>query len=442
MHYPQNLLGYSHHRKSPILAITLMTLFAGSHIGYWGAVVVISDASKAATTTGSNAARNIHYFSASSKDTRASGKERFLETTGSDTGNCTDSARPCRTFNYVDRHSSPGDMVHVAPGTYTLTPSTCIVTNTSGVTWQSDVHGAATIDGGGNCQYIWHNSGNSGNIRVLGFQFTGVQVNSSLDSVGVLLEGCNGGFEVAYNTFHDLGTSNSKNNFGSALTVSPYGCGTGDYTGRTCTVHDNVFYNIAPGGNFSLNGYSIYAACGNHGGADPDPSIYNNLIYNEGSIGIHMWHAADHIHVYNNTIDNAYIGILVGTGDQGAVRNAFFDVSNNIVSNGRKVGIEAEDSANYPISPKCIFQNNLLYNNATDWHYNHAGKDLTLLTSFRAANNTTGNPLYVDPGAGKYVLRGSSPAAGKALRNSYASALDLAGIKRPNPPSIGAYEPR
>jgi len=368
--------------------------------------------------------------------TLSQGTNRYLGVNGVDSGSCTNPASPCRSFNYVDSRSASGDVVHVLPGTYNLTPSTCIVTNTGGVTWQSDAHGAATINGGGNCLYLWHNSGASGYLKIFGFQFTGVQLNSRLSSFGVLLEGSEGNFEVAYNTFHDFGGSNPNNNFAAALSPAPWG--NSQYTGRTCSVHDNVFRNIAPGGSFLYNGYSLYAICGTQGG-DPDPRIYNNLISNEGSIAIHLWHAADHVHVYNNTIDKAHMGILVGTGDQGAVNGAVFDVSNNLVSNSY-YGIYAEDGSGSMLSPNSTFENNLTYNNTIDWRYKHAAKNLSLLSSFRTANNSSGNPQYVNPGTGRYDLLRTSPAAGKGRQGDYTPVVDLNGIVRPSRPSQGAYE--
>jgi len=359
------------------------------------------------------------------------GTNRYLRTNGVDSGSCTNLASPCRTFNYVDSRSASGDVVHVLPGTYNLTASTCIVTNTSGVTWQSDAHGAATINGSGHCLYMWHNSGNGGYLKIFGFQFTGVQVSSSLNSFGVLLEGSQGNFEVAYNTFHDFGGSSATNNFGAALSPAPYG--NGNYTGRTCSVHDNIFRNIAPGGSFLYNGYSLYAICGNNAG-DADPKIYNNLIYNEGSIAIQMWHAADHVHVYNNTIDKAHMGILVGTGDQGAINGAVFDVSNNIVSNSY-YGITAEDGSGYTLSPNSTFDNNLTFNNSIDWAYKHSGRSLNLLTSFRTAKNISGDPRYVDRDTSQYALQRGSPAVGRG----YSAVVDLAGVSAKRP-SIGAYE--
>jgi hypothetical protein len=205
-------------------------------------------------------------------------------------------------------------------------------------------------------------------------------------------------------------------------------------------VHDNVFRNIAPGGSFLYNGYSIYAVCGNNGGADPDPRIYNNLIYNEGSIAMQMWHAADHIHVYNNTIDKAQMAVLVGIGDQGAVDGALFDVSNNIVSNSY-YGIYAEDGGGYSLSPSSTFNDNLVYNNVIDGAYNHNGSILSILTSFQAARNMLADPQYANPANGNYVLRCGSPAIGQGEYNNYTPKLDLNGITRPVPPSIGGYEP-
>jgi hypothetical protein len=329
-------------------------------------------------------------------------------------------------------------VVHVLPGTYHLTSSSCIVTNTLGVTWQSDRHGAATIDGGGQCLYLWHNSGRSGYIKIVGFQFTGVQVNNSLNSFGVLLEGSEGNFEVAYNTFHDLGGADPKRNFGAALSVAPWS--NGNYTGRTCTLHDNVLYNIAPGGSFLFNGYSIYAICG-HTHGDRDPWIYNNLIYNEGSVAINLWHAADHVHVYNNTIDKAYVGILAGTGDQGAIDHATFDITNNLVSNSH-YGIYAEDDNSVLLSPISTFNNNLTNNNSIDWAYNQAGKHLSLLGSFMQSANFSGDPLYISPATGDYRVGANSPVRGKGMLTNFTPSTDLAGHSRVNPPSIGAYEPQ
>ena len=126
------------------------------------------------------------------------------------------------------------------------------------------------------------------------------------------LEGSQGNFEVAYNTFHDFGTSSPSNNFGAALSLQSWG--NGNYTPAApaaCTTTSSAI--SLPAAAFSTMATPSTAVCGHQRG-DPDPRIYNNLIANEGSIAIQLWHAADHILVYKHTIDKAHMAILVGVG--------------------------------------------------------------------------------------------------------------------------------
>lgn len=358
----------------------------------------------------------------------SSSSDLYISTTGSDSNVCTQTA-PCATFTHVDSVVKPGQTVHVLPGTYNLTSSTCIATAKSGtssapITWQSDVYGTAKINGNGACLYIWHATGTY--LRIFGFDMTGVQNNNS--ATLMLSEGAAGNVEVAYNTVHDL-----NGQFGAAIDMEPYG--SSGYTGAPCNVHDNVFFNIAPGTTGSFGRYSIYVACGTN------TNIYNNLIYNEASIGIHCWHGANQVHIYNNTIDHANIGILVGTGDGGGQANAYFDVTNNIVTNSGSYGIMAEDSSPATISPTSVFRNNLVYNNPTDWYYNNSGTDRTISSAFSLLGTVAGkDPQFVAPGSGNYHLSVESPAAGVGLQTTYVPALDLSGTSRSNPPAIGAYE--
>ena len=105
----------------------------------------------------------------------------------------------------------------------------------------------------------------------------------------------------------------------------------------------------------------------------------------------------------------------------------------------RRKGIYAEDGSGYALSPNSTFDNNLTYNNAINWAYNHNGSTRSILTSFQTAHDITGNPQYVS--VGNYVLRVTSPAISRGEYNSYTPKLDLNGIVRPDPPSIGGYEP-
>ena len=363
--------------------------------------------------------------------TLAVASDFYISTTGSDSNACTQGA-PCATFNHVDGLVQPGDSVHVMSGTYSLNSSTCITTAKSGtssapITWQSDVHGAAHINGNGACLYMWHATGSY--QKILGFDFTGVQNNSNPPSAVILTVGTNGNHEIAYDTFHDL-----TGYFGAAIITQPGEAEPSGYSGAPCSVHDNIFSNIAVGFNSTKDHYSIYNTCGTN------TTIYNNLIYNEGSIAIQCWHSANNVHIYNNTIDHSYWGILVGTGDQGAVNGAYFDVTNNIVSNTTD-SIVAEDQAPGLISSSSIFRNNLLFNNVTDWYYNNNGTTKSITSSFTVSGTISGkDPLFVVQSSGNYRLQSGSPAIGAGLETSFTPVLDLAGATRPNPPSIGAYE--
>jgi hypothetical protein len=88
-----------------------------------------------------------------------------------------------------------------------------------------------------------------------------------------------------------------------------------------------------------------------------------------------------------------------------------------------------------------MFDNNLVYNNAINWRYNHNGASLNILNSFQSVHNVTGNPKYMNPSTGIYVLGSTSAAKGTGKSNAYSPRKDMRGKVRPVPPSIGGYEP-
>jgi hypothetical protein len=187
-------------------------------------------------------------------------------------------------------------------------------------------------------------------------------------------------------------------------------------------------------GGLHQGDYGLYIACGTNS------YVYNNLIYNAGSIGIHCWHAANDVHIWNNTISNAqYIGILVGTGDQGVVAGAYFDVTNNIIVNS-KYGIMAEDASPGYISKSSIFRNNLVYNNSVDWYYNNNGTDQTLQGAGMSVTGTVvGNPLFVSPSTANYQLGSGSPAIGSGINVGLTSDLSGTAVPLSTGVNIGAY---
>lgn len=164
------------------------------------------------------------------------------------------------------------------------------------------------------------------------------------------------------------------------------------------------------------------------------------MIYNEGSIGIHCWHSANNVHIYNNTIANAqYIGILVGTGDGGAVSGAYFDVTNNIVVNS-KYGIMGESGSPGSLSASSVFRHNLIDSNSVDWFYNNNGVDSTLQAGGMSVTGTViGNPLLVSPGAGNFRLAIGSPAIDAGIYVGINHDLDGNPISTTTGVNMGAY---
>jgi hypothetical protein len=416
---------------------TSLSLAAGSHavvVQAWDSSGAVYKTPLNLTVASASNGNGINGGGSTSSGTipspTGSGRNWYVYSSGSDNSSCGTSGAPCATINYVAAKTQAGDVVHVS-GSFTLNSSTCIVTNNSGtssapITYVADPAGSAHINGNAACYYMWHNLGNYVSIR--GFDMTGVQTNANTNSgTSVILSEASGGtVEVAYNTVHDLPTG-----FAAAINVSPYGS---TYTGAPCNVHDNVMHDLAYNSSLQLGDYAFYIACGTNS------YVYNNLIYNEGSIGIQMWHAANNVHVWNNTIVNdQYIGILAGTGDEGGLTNAYFDVTNNIVVNSG-YGIMAESGTPGTVSKSSIFRNNLVYGNKTDWYYNNNGSSTTIQAAGMSVTGTvTANPMFQASGSNNYQLATGSPAIGKGYNVGLTWDLNGNPVPSATGVNIGAY---
>jgi hypothetical protein len=365
----------------------------------------------------------------------AAGHTWYVSASGTDGATCGTASRPCATITFVDRHRvGPGDIVNVT-GNFRLTPKTCITTQTSGragatISYVASPPGSAKIDGRAQCFYVWHDTGDY--VTVSGFDFTGAQKNSNVNegTVVFLASGPRGHVEFAHNTVHDIPWQ-----VGAAVDLGPWRTGH-TYTGAPCSVHDNVFHDIGMGWpkKENLGGYALYVSCGT------DTWVYDNLIYREGSVGIHCWHAANQLHIYNNTIVGAYIGILVGTGDDGYVKNAYYDVTNNVIAHAT-FSIYTDANAPGTISNSSRFDNNLLYANGHDWYYDDHG-NLTRVTRRMHVSHTVGaDPQFVSPATYDFHLKADSPAI-DAGQSQGCPNHDLDGSPRPYGKGcdIGAYE--
>jgi hypothetical protein len=222
-------------------------------------------------------------------------------------------------------------------------------------------------------------------------------------------------YEIGWNSSHDVnGGRNLQFYNGSAA-------------GYNINIHDNQLYN-----NVGVDGMTVDA------NADLGyVNIYNNVIH-------HVCQSPDE----GGSCTCIYLQNTAGspTAYEQVYNNTMYDCShNNNISYGM-------------FSPlvRANFVNNIVYATIGGEPYvatscsgcanNLTGSNNIWFGGSGAPSQTTGNinsdPLFVTNGS-DFRLQASSPAVGAGLHSwngSSAQRFDVAGLVRPNPPSIGAYE--
>jgi parallel beta-helix repeat protein len=173
-----------------------------------------------------------------------------------------------------------------------------------------------------------------------------------------------------------------------------------------CFVHDNVYYGVLvskEGGLVHGNVVRNNAITRNWGGSvlrrGSRNLFYNNLVYQNDTMGLKVGDLADAADVLNNTVyRNGSFGIYI------AIRSTGAEVVNNIV-----------------------------HANTTD--IRNAGRSTTL------SRNITGDPKFVDAGRFDFRLRNNSPAIDGGVRIAFVTK-DAAGTSRPQglTHDVGAFE--
>jgi len=133
--------------------------------------------------------------------------EFYVSSAGSSLGAGT-AADPFGSIQYAANLAHPGDVVHVAPGTY----NERLITKADGVHYVSDVPGAAHIQptSGDVGQGVWRNSGNA--VTIEGFEIDGSKAPNL--RMGLWLDG--EGDKVIGNTVHDIATQGANDDYGGA----------------------------------------------------------------------------------------------------------------------------------------------------------------------------------------------------------------------------------
>ncbi|TQS42082.1 right-handed parallel beta-helix repeat-containing protein [Cryptosporangium phraense] len=251
---------------------------------------------------------------------------------------------------------------------------------------------------------------------------------------GGILIGDGSGAQLECNRIHGNNSAAGGGDIGAAenegLTLFNYS----DFTITNNDVYDNDEEGIdVKNGtrNGTITGNDVYRNNGPNIYVDgaSDVKISANRIYDaRGSskagigLAVESGGSASNVQIYNNVIwGNPGGGVDFWIGRYSNVQ-VFY---NTIYSNGRAAIRAASGSVSDSVA-----RDNIAYQNP-----------LSAVSGFTLQRNVTGDPKFVDVGAGDVRLRAGSPAIDAG---SNGPATDFAGVGRPvgRGPDIGAYESR
>jgi parallel beta-helix repeat protein len=341
----------------------------------------------------------------------------YVSASGSDANPGTQ-ALPFKTILKASQAATPGTAVHVAPGTYPGSFTTARSgTATARISYISDTRWGAKIVPPANSGLVagWYNTGSY--VDIIGFEIDGTQTLAGQRwTLGIMVRG--GYNTIQANHVHHVATTSAACNSqgGSAINADTLN------NGYQINFIGNVVHHIGVPGCQFIHG--IYHSSSGQ--------IKNNLIYQVGYGGIHLWHDASNIDIANNTIFATQYGIIVGAGDfykSTTKKVDYVNVSNNIVYDNSTGIIEMG-----PTGSRNTYTNNLVFKNSrVNWALNSGH-----------ASDVTADPQFVSynrDGGGDYSLRTTSPALGYGA-TAYAPSTDINGVARPQGGriDIGAYE--
>lgn len=323
----------------------------------------------------------------------------YVTTTGKDTGDGSQQ-HPWATITHASQMIGPGATVHVAPGKY----DEPVITKISGtasarIKYISDKRWGALIEPTKRTVFAWNDTGDY--TDVIGFEF------ASDDCYSIVL-GASYQRAMGNNVHNAAENCNDKTRGAGAGIVT----GSSDYTGGYDSIIGNYVHDVGIGdplcgqvGHRSVQG--IYVA-------NRFSIVHDNVAAYNCGFGIHLWHAASHIVITNNTaVYNRAGGIVVGAGDAPCKTGGcpegddYTIVRNNIVAHNGNPALKGWGIAEEGMTgPHNQYSHNLSYGNLSG--------DYGLANHLTCAECIVGkDPEFVAADPRDFRVRTSSPAVGR-----------------------------
>ena len=329
----------------------------------------------------------------------------YVASTGDDSNPGNESA-PFLTITRAAQAALPDTTVHVAGGDYPGGFRTMVSgKEKSRIYFISTTPGAARIVPPikSVSATAWENRGNF--VDIVGFEFDGRAYRGGQRWFnGLYSTGSRD--SLRHNVIHHIATgAPCAATEAAGITVESY------FKGVQAEVIGNKIYDIGPAGCAAVQGIAVNTSA----------LVANNLVFRVANAGIYLWHDANHVRVFNNTVTGSTIGILMGGGDfyVTAGPNDYSDVSNNIVYDNNTGIVELG-----AIGKHNVYRNNLVFSNpARDW---------ALAPGQQASGTVAADPRFkayqrnVMP---DFSLADASPAIGKG-DPQHAHPVDYNGTRR------------
>jgi hypothetical protein len=376
-----------------------------------------------------------------------SGARYVNAATGVNSGTCVALVSPCKTITYAMSQAAagnPGDLVSVAPGTYNIA-----LGETFPIVFKPGVQLVATgtpsdtvIDATGDTvkQGIVSSSGNASSLaRIEGFTFrSGLNLAAPLGVAlggAIRITGSTGTFSITRNVF-DRNEARGYTGGNTLNQTGGLGWGGGLYiSSSTASVTNNVFVgNVARGGN-GFDHPGTVLTTNEYGGPGEGGALY---FAGTGTVANNTFHANTAVGGNGGAASN-------GTGNGGgadsgavaAIGGPAPAVVNNIFSNNLAM-------AGTGGTPGSVFAGALTSTTAgsvtNSVFFGNSVNGGASTGDTQGALAVLANPQFHDAAAGNLHICLGSPAKGTGTAAA-APTKDFDGVVRPNPPSIGAFEP-